>query len=66
MADEVEEKRKRGRPKMDDSHKNVHTVRLSDDDEALLTHLEVESDDNKSDILRKALRAYYKIESRKW
>lgn len=51
---------------MDDSHKNVHTVRLSDDDEALLTHLEVESDDSKSDILRKALRAYYKIESRKW
>lgn len=51
---------------MNDSCNNVHTVRLNDDDEALLTHLEVESDDNKSDILRKALRAYYKIESRKW
>lgn len=60
------EKRGRGRPKRDDSRRKVHTVRFDEDEEAMLDHLEIESDKSKSDILRKALRTYYKIESRKW
>jgi hypothetical protein len=64
--EEQQPKRGRGRPKMDGSRRNAHTVRFDDEEEAMLGHLEIESDKNKSDILRKALRTYYKIESRKW
>lgn len=60
------EKRGRGRPRKDDARHNTHTIRFNDQDEALLKHLAVETDSNKSDILRKALRMYYKFESRKW
>ena len=69
MAREDEErqtKRGRGRPKLSGSRRNLHTIRFNDDDEAMLGHLEIESDMNKSDILREALRTYYKIQSRKW
>lgn len=59
-------KRGRGRPKASDSRKNPHSVRFDDDEEAMLTHLEVESDDSKSDIIRKALRTYYQIRTKKW
>ena len=59
--------RGRGRPKkVGEVRKNTHTVRFDNDEEAMLNHLGVESDDNISDILRKALRTYYKIESKKW
>lgn len=57
---------KRGRPKKDGSRGNTHTIRFNDEEEAMLDHLGIESDDSKSDILRKALRTYYKIQSRKW
>ena len=57
---------RRGRPKKSESYRNIHSVRFDDDEEAMLRHLEVESDDNKSDIIRKALRKYYKMESAKW
>lgn len=66
MSEFEEERRGRGRPREDGALRNAHTLRLNDDDEAMLAHLEVESDDNKSDILRKALRMYYKIQSAKW
>ena len=58
--------RGRGRPRKEDSRRNTHTVRFDEDEEAMLSHLTVETDDNKSDILRKALRTYYKIEANKW
>ena len=62
-----ESKRGRGRPlKTGETRKNTHSVRFDDDEEAMLNHLEVESEDSKSDILRKALRRYYAIESKKW
>lgn len=64
--DKTEKKPGRGRPKLSGSRRNLHTIRFSDDDEAMLGHLEIESDMNKSDILREALRTYYKIQSRKW
>lgn len=61
-----EMKRGRGRPKVDGARRNTHTVRFDDFEEAMLDHLSIESDDSKSDILRKALLTYYKIESKKW
>ena len=64
--DEQWPKRGRGRPKKDSSRRRVHTVRFDDEEETMLDHLGIESDDSKSDILRKALRTYYKFESRKW
>lgn len=66
MGDDVEEKRGRGRPKKMESRKNTHTVRFDSEEESMLNHLGVESDDNISDIMRKALRTYYRIESKKW
>lgn len=59
-------KRGRGRPKKEISRRNTHTVRFDDAEEAMLDHLEVESDDSISEIMRKALRTYYKIQSKKW
>jgi predicted transcriptional regulator len=41
-------------------------VRFDDAEEAMLDHLGVESEDSKSDILRNALRTYYKIQAKKW
>lgn len=64
--DDVKTQSRRGRPKKDSSFGNAHTVRFDDEEEAMLGHLEIESDRSKSDILRKALRTYYQIESRKW
>ncbi len=70
MAREGEEKLQkagRGRPlKNGETRRNMHTVRFDNDEEAMLNHLEVETDESKSDIIRKALRNYYKIESKKW
>lgn len=65
-SDEDDFKRGRGRPKKDASRRNTHTVRFDDAEEAMLDHLEVESDDSISEIMRKALRTYYKIQSKKW
>lgn len=61
-----EKKSKLGRPREDSARRNTHTVRFDDTEESMLTHLEIESDDTKSDILRKALRIYYGIQSSKW
>lgn len=59
-------RRGRGRPRKDVNRKSVHTVRFNEEEENMLTHLEIESDDNISEILRKALRLYYRFESNKW
>lgn len=66
MANENEKIIKRGRPKIDGSRQNLHSVRFDEDEESMLNHLEVETDESKSDIIRKALRYYYKMESTKW
>ena len=58
--------RGRGRPKKEESCKNVHTVRFDDDDEAKLDHLIVEEGGNTSEIMRKALRMYYGFRSKRW
>ena len=67
MTNKREEiQRGRGRPKKDESCRNVHSLRLDDDDESKLLHIIVEEGGNKSDIMRKALRLYYKVRSNGW
>ena len=59
-------KRGRGRPRKEESYTEMISLRLEDKDMDMLKHLEIESDDTRSDILRKALRTYYHIRSKKW
>ena len=60
-------RRGRGRPKKaGETRKISHSFRFDDEEEAMLSHLEVESDDSKSEIIRKALRTYYRIQAKKW
>lgn len=63
---ETSMKRGRGRPKHVDSRKNAHSVRFDDEEEAMLVYLESESEGSKSDIIRKALRSYYRVRAKKW
>lgn len=57
--DTQETKRGRGRPKKDETFKHIHGIRLDSEEEAMLDYLEMETNENKSDIIRKALRGYY-------
>lgn len=67
MTRESEEKQRgRGRPKKNESRANVHTVRFSDDDEALLKHIADEEGESKSDVIRKAVKMYYNYHSKRW
>ena len=59
--------RGRGRPKKaGETRKISHSFRFNEEDDAMLNHLMVESDDSKSEIIRKALRTYYRIQAKKW
>lgn len=64
--EETSVKRGRGRPRKEESCTEMISIRLEDKDAALLRHLEIESEDTRSDIMRKALRTYYHIRSKKW
>lgn len=66
VANNEEIKRGRGRPKEENTYRNVHTLRLDDDDESKLMHIIVEDGGSRSDIMRKALRLYYTVRSNKW
>ena len=59
-------KRGRGRPKKEESYTEMICTRLDDKDMSMLQHLEIESEDTRSDIMRKALRTYYHIRSKTW
>lgn len=52
-------KRGRGRPPIEKAHKNTHTVRFDDEEEAMIRHIEIETGVNISDIMRKAVRLFY-------
>lgn len=52
-------KRGRGRPPLDSTRRNTHTVRFDDEEEAMIRHMEIEMDVNISDIIRKAIRMFY-------
>jgi hypothetical protein len=57
---------KRGRPKKDYSHGLRLDVRIGQKEKEMLEHLEIESDKNKSEIIRKAIQMYYNFESKRW
>lgn len=57
MGDKI--KRGRGRPPLNNTRKSTHTVRFDDEEEAMIQHIEMETDINISDIIRKAVRMFY-------
>ena len=52
-------KRGRGRPPIDGARKNTHTVRFDEEEESMIRHMEIEMDENISDIIRKSVRMFY-------
>ena len=52
-------KRGRGRPPLDRTRRNAHTVRFDEEEEAMIRHIEIETGINISDIIRKAVRMFY-------
>ena len=52
-------KRGRGRPPLDRTRRNTHTVRFDEEEEAMIRHIEIETGINISDIIRKAVRMFY-------
>lgn len=66
MDDKNNVKRGRGRPKVDGSRRKVTSIRFDDEERGMLEHLEIETGMNATDIIRKALRLYYPIESNKF
>jgi hypothetical protein len=59
LDDSVVGKRVRGRPTLDKTRKNTHTVRFDEEEEAMIRHIEIETGVNISDIIRKAVRMFY-------
>lgn len=53
--------RGRGRPPLDKTRKNTHTVRFDEEEEAMIRHIEIETGINISDIIRKAIRMFYNL-----
>lgn len=66
MSDKNEVKRGRGRPRVEGSRRKVTCVRFDDEEKNMIEHLEIETGMNATDIIRKALRLYYPIESNKF
>ena len=51
-----------GRPKKDDSKKNRHCIRLSDDEEKMLEFVAERTGKSKTDVFRDGLRTNYNLE----
>ena len=66
MNDKNEMKRGRGRPRKEGSRRKVTSIRFDDDEKSMIEHLEIETGMNATEIIRKALRLYYPIESNKF
>lgn len=66
MDDKNSERRGRGRPRVEGSRRKVTCVRFDDEEKNMIEHLEIETGMNATDIIRKALRLYYPIESNKF
>lgn len=58
---EFKTKHGRGRPKGDSARERIVGVRFSKDELDMIEHLMVESGDNMTEIMRKALQVYYPI-----
>ena len=52
------ERKKRGRPRGQNSKKYQYQVRFDDDDNALLEFLSIQTGKNKADIIREAIKMY--------
>ena len=51
--------RGRGRPPIEKTRKNAHTVRFDEEEEMMIRHIEIETGVNISEIIRKAVRMFY-------
>ena len=54
-------KRKRGRPKKENSRIKCHTVKCNDEDEKILKGIYLYTFENTAQIFRSAIREYYRI-----
>ena len=65
--EESEIKRRRGRPvKNGDGNRVRLDVRISNDEEDALKHMLIESDKSKSELVRKAIMLYYRVNKGRW
>lgn len=63
-SEDTGEKRGRGRPKKITSKRRQFNMRFTDDENDMLNHLSIETDDNKTDVMRKALKFYYNFRTK--
>ena len=63
MDGKNEVRRGRGRPKVEGSRRKVTSIRFDDEEKGMIEHLEIETGMSTTDIIRKALRLYYPIDS---
>jgi hypothetical protein len=62
-----ENKRRRGRPVKKGDGNNVRLdVRIGQDEKDALEHMLIESDRNKSEIIRRAIMLYYRSNRGRW
>ena len=54
-------KRKRGRPKKDNTRIHNHSVKTNDEDEQILRGIYLYTFENTAQIFRSAIREYYRI-----
>lgn len=64
MEDRV--KRKRGRPKKEESNGGRLEIRIGPKEKSALEHMLIESDKTKSELVRRALMLYYNVNYDKW
>lgn len=57
----TEESRVRGRPREEKARRRVVGVRFDDEELAMIEHLEIETGESMTEIVRKAIRTYYPI-----
>lgn len=67
MPNENEEiYRGRGRPKKKDGYEERLEVRIGPEEEAAIEHMLIESDRSKSEIVRRAILLYYRMNPGRW
>lgn len=59
-------KRKRGRPRKEESIDGRLEIRIGPQERAALEHMLIESDRTKSDLIRRALMMYYNANYGRW
>ena len=66
LEDKIGKRNGRGRPKKDESINGRLEIRIGPREQAALEHMVIESDRTKSDLIRRALMLYYKVNKGKW